>query len=84
MSHADSIRSKARELGFEKVGIARVGAAPYGEFLETWLGQAFHGDMAYMARSPERRIDPAKVLPGARSLVCVVKNYQSPGLHSEG
>jgi len=83
MSSADSIRSKARELGFEKVGIVRVGAAPYGEFLEAWLGRDYHGDMAYMARSPERRTDPARVLPGARSLVCVVKNYQSPGVHSE-
>jgi len=83
MSNANSIRSKARELGFEKVGIARVGAAPYGEFLDAWLGKSFHGEMAYMARDPERRTDPAKILPGARSIVCVVKNYQSPGEHSE-
>jgi len=83
MSNASSIRSKARDLGFEKVGIARVGAAPYGEFLETWLGKSYHGEMAYMARSPDRRTDPAKILPGARSIVCVVKNYQSPGVHSE-
>src|SRR4029077_12239931 len=83
MSSAASIKSRARELGFEKVGIVRVGAAPYGEFLGTWLGSSYHGEMAYMARSPERRTDPSKVLPGARSIICVVKNYQSPGLHSE-
>ena len=83
MSSAASIKSRARELGFEKVGIVRVGAAPYGEFLATWLGSDYHGEMAYMARSPERRTDPSKVLPGARSIVCVVKNYQSPGAHSE-
>ena len=82
MSSADSIRSRARELGFEKVGIARVGAAPHGEFLGEWLGREYHGEMAYMARSPERRTDPAKVLPGARSIICVIKNYQSPGVHS--
>ena len=83
MSSAESIRSRARELGFEKVGIARVGAAPHGEFLGEWLGREYHGEMAYMARSPERRTDPAQVLPGARSVVCVMKNYQSPGVHSE-
>jgi epoxyqueuosine reductase len=83
MSSASSIRSRARELGFEKVGIARVGAAPHGEFLERWLGDAFHGEMSYMAREPERRRDPALYLPGARSVVVVAKNYQSPGRHSE-
>src|SRR5471032_2585535 len=82
MSNASSIRSKALELGFEKVGIARAGAAPRAEFLEPWLGKEFHGEMAYMARTPERRVDPARILSGARSLVCVVKNYQSPGEHS--
>lgn len=82
MSSASSIRDKARELGFEKVGIARVGAAPYGEFLKEWLGQSYHGEMAYMARAPERRMDPARILPGARSIICVAKNYMSPGDHS--
>jgi epoxyqueuosine reductase len=82
MSNASSIRSKARELGFEKVGIARAGAAPRAEFLEPWLTKEFHGEMAYMARTPERRVDPARILPGARSIVCVAKNYQSPGEHT--
>jgi epoxyqueuosine reductase len=83
MSSANSIRNRARELGFEKVGIARVGGAPRGDFLHEWLSRDFHGEMAYMARGPERRMDPSKLLPGARSIVCVAKNYQSPGVHSE-
>ncbi len=83
MNSASSIRSKALELGFEKVGIARLGVAPHAAFLREWLSREFHGEMAYMARGPERRVDPAKVLPGARSIVCVAKNYHSPGTHSE-
>ena len=83
MSSASSIRSRALELGFEKVGIARVGEAPHAGFLRQWLSREFHGEMAYMERGPERRMDPSKVLPGARSIVCVAKNYQSPGTHSE-
>ncbi|MBV8880682.1 MAG: tRNA epoxyqueuosine(34) reductase QueG [Planctomycetaceae bacterium] len=83
MSNASSIRSKARELGFEKVGFARAGAAPHGESLGPWLGQEFHGEMAWMAKAPDRRTDPAKLLPGARTVICVLKNYQSPGTHSE-
>jgi epoxyqueuosine reductase len=83
MSSADSIRSRARALGFEKVGIARVGPAPHGDFLRSWLERGYHGGMGYMERAPERREDPAKLLPGARAVVCVAKNYQSPGRHSE-
>ena len=83
MSSATSIRSRARELGFEKVGFARVGAAPHAEFLRTWLGQEYHGEMAYMGRAPERREDPGRILPGARTLICVAKNYNTPGRHSE-
>src|SRR4051812_18775963 len=82
MSNASSIRNKARELGFEKVGFARAGEAPHGESLGPWLESEFHGEMAWMAKSPERRLDVARLLPGARTVICVVKNYQSPGEHS--
>jgi epoxyqueuosine reductase len=83
MSNAASIREKASALGFEKVGVARVGALPHADFLRSWLGDGFHGDMGYMAREPERREDPSKLLPGARAVVCVAKNYHTPGRHPE-
>ncbi|HEV3027703.1 MAG TPA: tRNA epoxyqueuosine(34) reductase QueG [Planctomycetota bacterium] len=83
MSNASSIRNKALELGFEKIGFARAGAAPHGDALDPWLGQDFHGEMAWMARAPERRTDPGRLLPGARTIICVAKNYQSPGTHSQ-
>ncbi len=83
MSRESSIREKARSLGFEKAGIARVGAAPRGEFLRTWLGLEYHGEMAFMGRVPEWREEPARMFPGARAIVCVAKNYNAPGRHSE-
>ncbi len=82
MSNASSIRNKARELGFEKVGFARAGEAPHAAALGPWLADGKHGEMAWMAKSPERRTDPARLLPGARTVICVAKNYQSPGEHS--
>ena len=82
MSNASSIRNKARELGFEKVGFARSGKAPHGEGLAPWLEQEFHGEMAWMARAPERRADVLRLLPGARTVICVAKNYNTPGAHS--
>ena len=69
-----NIREKATDLGFDKVGFARVGELPKADFLREWLAQGMHGDMAYM-ENIEARLDPSKVLPGARSVVCVLKNY---------
>ncbi|HEX7896946.1 MAG TPA: tRNA epoxyqueuosine(34) reductase QueG [Planctomycetota bacterium] len=82
MRNAADIKAKARGLGFEKVGIARAGRAPRAEHLRAWLADGKHGEMAYMARSPERREEPDRLLPGARAVVCVARNYQSPGTHS--
>ena len=83
MSNADVIRARAKELGFEKVGFARAGGTPRGEFLATWLDREYQGGMAYMERNSDRRQDPARILPGARTVICVAKNYQSPGTHSD-
>ncbi len=83
MISKSKIRDKARELGFEKVGVARVDGLDRAAFLREWLGNEYHGEMKYMEREPARRQDPAQVLPGARSVICVAKNYNSPGTHSE-
>ena len=76
-SLAAEIKAKARELGFEKAGVARVGDLPRAEFLREWLARSYQGEMDYMARDPERRMDPARYAPGAKSIVCVAKNYHT-------
>ncbi len=40
-----------------------------------WLAQGYHGTMAWMGRSPERRADPAQVLPHCRSILSLGLNY---------
>ena len=72
---AAEIKARARELGFDQVGIARVGPLPRAEFLGEWLSRAYQGEMGYMGRDPERRADPARYDPGAKSVVCVAQNY---------
>ncbi len=44
-------------------------------WLTQWLEQGFHGTMTWMARDPERRSDPTKVLPGCRSMIMMGMNY---------
>lgn len=45
------------------------------ERLSHWLSQGFHGEMGYMARNVEKRLDPGKLLPGARSVIVLLMNY---------
>ncbi len=80
-SPASRIRALALELGFDAAGIARVERSDAFARYEAWLAAGRHGEMAYMAsdRHRERRADPARILPGVRSIVCVAMCYE-PGL----
>src|SRR5437870_13457825 len=71
------IKERARALGFELVGIARATPAETAEAFRDWVEAGQHGEMAYMARDVERRIDPRRVMPEAASIVVVGLNYKS-------
>lgn len=49
--------------------------------LEAWLNRNFHGQMAYMANHFDLRIDPTKLVPGAKSVISLIYNYY-PGEES--
>jgi len=73
---AFGLKREAVRLGFDHLGIAQAGfledEAPQ---LEAWLARNAHGDMAYMADQADDRLDPRRLLPGAQTVVCVLKNY---------
>lgn len=74
--HTRLVRDAARELGFEFCGIARAGRLDEdARRLEKWLQQGFHGSMQYMENHFELRIDPSKLVPGAKSVITLLKNY---------
>jgi epoxyqueuosine reductase len=70
------VKKIALSLGFDLCGISK---AAYLENetprLEKWLGENRHGEMAYMARHFDKRLDPAKLVEGARSVISLVHNY---------
>ncbi len=69
------IREWGAELGFARVAIA-VAEEPSGSRrLLDWLRRELHGEMAYMARDPARRLDPQAILPGMRSCITVALPY---------
>ena len=73
-----NIKQHALELGFDLVGVAPAQGSPELDFYEKWLAAGYAGDMQYLARTSERRLDLQKVLPGARSVVVCGLNYDTP------
>ncbi len=72
------IKSLAREVGFDECRVAAAAEAPHAGEFRRWIDEGRHGEMAWLARAPERRCDPRLVLPGCRSVVCLALNYFSP------
>jgi epoxyqueuosine reductase len=75
-AHTQLIKQKAYELGFESCGVSKA------EFLEQeaprlekWLNLNMHGQMSYMANHFDKRLDPRKLVEGARSVVSLTYNY---------
>jgi len=70
------IKTEAHLLGFSSCGIAKA------EFLEEeaprleqWLKNGFHGEMQYMGNHFDKRLDPTKLVPGAKSVISLQYNY---------
>jgi epoxyqueuosine reductase len=72
---SSQIREEALRLGFIKIGIASASLLPNDEYFTTWLEKGFHGEMRYMERQAQKRLDPRTVLPNARSLLVLALNY---------
>jgi epoxyqueuosine reductase len=80
----ESIKQRGRVEGFDKVGIVGANAlANEGRLLREWLERGYHGEMAWMARNIEKRVDPRQLFPAARSVVVVALNYFTSAQHSD-
>lgn len=82
MTLAERIRQEAVAIGFDRVGI--VPAEPLvdeSEQLQRWLDRGFHGEMAWLGPEPEKRSDPRRLFPDARSVIVVLLNYYTPHEH---
>jgi epoxyqueuosine reductase len=83
-----SVQQRARELGFDDCRVADAAPPATGSHLQRWLAQNRHGEMAYLERNADKRVDPKKVLADARSIISLAVSYsadkpQAGILHSE-
>ena len=74
--NSNLIKKEANRLGFISCGIAKADFleedAPR---LEEWLKNGFHGKMNYMENHFDKRLDPRKLVPGAKSVISLQYNY---------
>jgi epoxyqueuosine reductase len=70
------IKAKAIDLGFFLTGISPVAHMDEeAKNLEKWLKNGFHGKMSYMENHFDKRVDPGKLIPGAKSILSFGYNY---------
>ena len=70
------VKQLATELGFDFCGIAKATKLDDdARRLESWLNKGMQGSMHYMERYFDMRIDPGKLVPGARSVITLLLNY---------
>lgn len=70
------IKDTAKKLGFQSYGIAKARFLAEEEAnLSNWLAQKKHGEMAYMENHFDMRLDPRKLVEGAKSVISLSYNY---------
>lgn len=70
------IHSLALEVGFDGCGISSAdNLDSENKHLNDWLNSGMHGEMGYMERNIDKRLDPRVLVPNAKSVISVILNY---------
>lgn len=76
IQRTQQIKGWAQELGFGYCGIAKAKMLDEdARRLEKWLQKGMHGSMHYMEKNFDLRVDPTKLVPGAKSVITLLLNY---------
>jgi len=71
-----SIKETALSVGFDACGIAKAEELiEDASFMKNWLSEGCNGEMSYLERNFEKRINPQILVPGCKSVVVVLLNY---------
>ena len=71
------LRQYARELGFDDCRFTTAEPPASAPQFKKWLAQNQHGEMAWLERNAEKRVDPQKILTGAKSIIVLAVSYQN-------
>ena len=71
----NQIKKLGLELGFQQVGITDTKLDQHHHYYHQWIKDNFHGEMSYMARNIDKRLQPALMVPDTLSVICVRLDY---------
>ncbi len=72
-----ALRQRAAELGFDDCRFTTAAPPASAEKFSGWLAEKHHGEMNWLERNADKRMDPQKVLPGANSVIALAVSYQT-------
>lgn len=72
---SERIVELARERGFALAGVSPLSVSERAAEFRAWLEAGKHGTMAYLAENESIRLEPARLLDGARSVIMVADQY---------
>ena len=76
--YSSLIKAEAINLGFDACGISCAEIlAEQSAHLKKWLEKGFQGEMSYMKNYFDKRTDPQKLVPGTKSIISVILNYNT-------
>jgi len=79
------IKQTALSIGFDACGIAKAQELSADAiFMQTWLSEGKQGEMSYLNRNFEKRIDPRILVPGCKSVVVLLMNYYPKDAQVQG
>lgn len=80
MKLENQIKEKARQIGFDLVGITKAEPLKADEvqFFKQWLDKGLYAQMEFLHLNPEKRFNPSSLLEGAKSVIVAALNYKPP------
>ncbi len=75
---AGRVRQIALDMRFDLVGVAPIEESSHSDYLRSWIASGSFGQMNYLARTAEGRMNLRAVLPWAQSVICVAMSYYTP------
>ena len=75
MDFKATITTRARQLGFDLVGFTPAEPLEGAAFYARWVALGYAGEMGYLTRNLDKRADPARMVPNARTVICLGMNY---------
>ena len=76
MNLSSSIKSKALEIGFSKIGIAKADFYKSDKLnLNSWIDKGYHASMQWIERRKEERANIKEYYPNSKSVISIAMNY---------